>query len=701
MKPVSPLETIRLWHRPVLRAGIIVALTLVAYLPAMDAGFVWDDNVLLYESPLIRADDGLYRFWFTTDAYDYFPLVWTSLWLEWRLWGMDARGYHVVNVLLHALSSVVLWRVLRRLAIPGAWLAALIFAVHPVNVESVAWISERKNTLPMVFYASALLCYLRFEHTARWRWYGLALFSFLLALLGKTSVVTLPLVLLGLAWWQQGRITRTDLWRSVPFFVLALVLGLVTVWFQYNRSIGDDVIRTDSFLSRVVIAGWAVWFYVSKALVPYELCFVYPRWEAADTSAVLPYLPGVALVACLGMLFAYRRTWGRPLLAGLGYFVVTLLPVLGFLNIYFMRYSLVADHWQYVSLIGIIALLVGLGCHFARGRDRAARVLAGVAVVVVGLCSVLTWRQARVYHDSETLYLDTLAKNPSAWLAHNNLGMVYHRQGRYAEAKSHLDSALELYPDYALAHYNLGVVLMSMGDFSRSIGHLEESVRLNPRAPETHNDLGVVLVHQGRLEEACERFAEVVRLNPRSAQARNNLGQAWLWLGNLGRAIAEFEMALRLNPNSAEAHYNLGNVLAGQGRPDQAAVHFAEAVRLAPNRAEAHNNLGRALADLGRSGEAVTHYRTAVRLAPRFARAYWNLTAALVDLGRFEEAVQVCGLGLSIEPANADGHCRLGDLLARLGRIEEAVVEYRRALEIDPRHLRAQTGWEAVSAAPD
>jgi hypothetical protein len=260
-----------------LLAAALVAITFLAYLPAMRGGFIWNDDTFLTRNPLIKTPDGLRRLWFTTDPPDYFPLTSTSLWLEWRLWGMNPAGYHVVNVLLHAVSAVLLWRVLKRLNAPGAWLAGLIFAVHPVNVESVAWITERKNTLAMVLYMASLLAYLKFDEDGAPRTYALALGLFLLALLAKTSVIMLPAVLLLCAWWRRGGIERKDILRAIPFAALSGALALVTVWYQYHRAIAAEVVRTDGFLARTAGAGWAAWFYLYKALLPAKLCFVYPR----------------------------------------------------------------------------------------------------------------------------------------------------------------------------------------------------------------------------------------------------------------------------------------------------------------------------------------------------------------------------------------------------------------------------------------
>ncbi|MGD9022958.1 MAG: tetratricopeptide repeat protein, partial [Deltaproteobacteria bacterium] len=498
----------------ILGVCVILVVTFVAYIPAMRGDFIWDDDSFLTDNPLIKAPDGLYRFWFSTEPPDYFPLTSTTLWLEWRLWGMNAFGYHVTNVLLHVLSSILIWLVLKHLKIPGAWVAAMIFAVHPVNVEAVAWITQRKSTLPLVFYFLSILLYLKFERTEHYWLLGLSVMCFVLALLAKTSVVMLPFVLLGCALWQRGRIVRKDLMRSIPFFGTALILGLVTVWFQYNRSIGGDIVRTDSFLSRLAGSGWVVWFCLYKALLPLNLSFVYPRWDIDDTS-VVSFIPLVILIGLLLVFWWYRGGWGRPLFVALGYFALTLFPFLGFLNIYYMRYSLVADHYQYQSIIGIIALVIGIAAHaYRRWHKKMRRVAVSVAVVVVGFLSVQTWSQGHIYKDPQTLFDDTITRNPQCWMANYNMGHSLQREGRIEESMAYYRQALRIQPDNPDPLNNMGNMLLEQGRIEEAISQFREALRIRPEFAEAHYNLGNALSDRGDLAEAIDHYYESIRIRP-------------------------------------------------------------------------------------------------------------------------------------------------------------------------------------------
>jgi tetratricopeptide (TPR) repeat protein len=657
-----------------LLALLLVSGTIIAYLPVWHAGLIWDDRTFVVDNPLIRRADGLYRFWFTTLPVDYFPLTSTTWWLEWRLWGTSPLGYHVVNVLLHSLSVVVLWRVLKRLSIPGSWLAAALFAVHPVNVESVAWIAERKNTLAMVFYLLSLLCYLRVDpapsppppaapsagvgqpitKSFASHWYWLSLAAFLLAMLSKTAVAPMPLVLFGLAWLRRGRVERREVWQSVPFFVTAAAVGLISWWFQSHRAIGPDIVRTDSVWARLAGAGWAVWFYLFKAALPFGLSPVYPRWEI-DAGQWWSYVPGLAVVAGLWTCWRTSRRWGRGPLAGLGYFVVMLLPVLGFLDISFMMMSLVADRWQYFAIIGPIALGVAV---VTTARERAGpmiRYSAGVAAgALLAVFGGLTWRQSEIYADPETFWQATLTANPNAWIAHNNLGCVFRERGQLEEARTHFEKALEMEPTYQTAHFNLAGVLRLENRSDEAIAHYQRAVDIDPDFADAHRGLGIELVRKGRVEEA----------------------------------LVHFQRALEIDPNRAEDHHDLAGVLWGQGRVQEAITHYKKALQIRPAYALAHYNLGTLLEQQGQAREAIAHYERAVELQPEFAAACASLAWVLATSPDASVRSGARAIGLAAEAQRLSGGsdprfmATLAAAYAEGKRFSEAISTSQQALQV-------------------
>ena len=681
-KKVNPKpDESRRWLAPLLAGAAIVLVTLAVYLPAMKAGFIWDDDSMLTANPLVQSPDGLRAIWFSTEPADYWPLTYSSLWLEWRMWGMNASGYHVTNILLHAFSAVLLWRVLLRMRVPGAWVAALIFAVHPVNVESVAWITERKNTLAMCLGLLALLWFLRFydesrianpESRAR-KWYGLALLAFTLSLLAKTSAVMLPVVLALCVWWRSGANERQELtslirhWlvRLAPFFAVSLGLGLATVWFQTNRAIGDDVVRPEGFLSRLAGAAWAIWFYLYKALFPISLSFVYPRWEISPASLV-NYLPLLVVGAVLALALKFRRTWGRPVMLGLGCFLLMLLPVLGFFEIYFHRYSLVADHWQYFALPATISLIAAGLCKQS-GNSTRKKTFQIVGAGIVLLLSVLTWRQAGVYVNTETLWRDTLKKNPKAWLALNNLGLLLAARGELAEAE-------QLY---------------------------RRSLEINPRQMEGHNNLGEALALAGRNAEAGQSFLRAAGIAPRSAVVQMNLGKLAERGGDVSGAQSAYQRAVELSPNNADGYNSLGCLLAAQGKLDEAMTHFREALRINPSLAEVQFNAGNAVFSQGKAEEAISFYRAAIKSKPDHAEARINLGLILSRMGRGQEAVEHFEAVLRYQPDNVAALMRLAWIFsthsdARIRNGARAVVLAEKAAKLaadDP------TIMEALAAA--
>ncbi|HTS17363.1 MAG TPA: tetratricopeptide repeat protein [Verrucomicrobiae bacterium] len=606
---------------PVL-AIVLVILTLVAYLPVIRGGFVWDDRSLITPFGTTTVGEELHQIWCTTERLDFFPMT-ESLWcLEWRVWGDHATGYHVVNLLLHAANALLLWAVLRRLRVPGAWLAALVFAIHPVNVATAAWISEQKNTLSMFFALAAVLLYLKYDDGGGGERYGASLAAFLVALLSKSGVVMLPVVLLGCIWWRRGNLRVRDVLRCGPYFGLSLAIGLVTIWFQHHRAMAGLLVRQRGFGERLAGAGCMPWFYLCKVLAPWDLMAIYPQWHI-DGSRWTSYVPGVMLVGSFALFWWRRGTWGRPLLLGWGSFVVMLAPVLGLIGQSFHRYSLVADHWQYYSIAGVIALVVAGGEKvFVTGKSRG-REYAGiaVAVVVVSLLGAATWRRSGLYADDRRLWEDNVARNPDAWMAQSNLAMHLVDAGRVDEAIGHYRKALAVNPEAAEAHVDLGVALIAAGRESEAVGEFEQAIRIKPDLAGAHVNLGLLLVRAGKTEEAIGQFEEAVRIDPEYAEGQEELGNALLMTGRASEAVGHFAQAVRVNPEDDQAQIGLGSALTMTGRAGEAIGHFEQALRIHPGDATTHYNLGVALAKVGRVREAIGEYEEALKLKPDLAAA--------------------------------------------------------------------------------
>jgi len=648
-------------------ALLLVGLVLAAYAPVWHNGFIWDDDSSVTQNQFIHAPDGLHSFWLTTRTPDYWPVTASVLWLEWRLWGLNPAGYHAVSLGLHALAALLLWAVLRRLRMPGAYFAALLFAVHPVNVESVAWIAQRKNLLGMVFFLLSILAFLRTgpeepqPRAGAGRWYGLSLLAFLLAMLSKGSVAPLPLVLLGVIAWRR-RPTAGDLGRLLPFFTIAAVLAGVDAWFQTHGT--GEVIRQASMVDRLLGAAAVAWFYLGKALVPVRLLFVYPQWQirAADPRWWLPLAAAAVLTAILWK----GRSRARPALFAWGYFGVMLLPVMGFSDVYFMRFSLVADHYQYLALVGVAALAGAAWGRWA-GRSKAGPPLAAAAGLIC-LLGGLTWRQSRNFRDTETLFRATLQGNPGAWLADTNLGAILADKGNPQEAIGYLQEALRLHPDLPQAELDLGTALRALGRRDEAMVHYEAGLRLSPESPGAHYDVGVGLVDVRRLPEALAQFGEALRLRADYPEAENALGNALRREGRVSDALPHFEQALRLKPDFAEAENNLGIALAQSGRLPEAIPHLERATQLGPAYVEGENNLAIVLAQSGRLPEAVGHFEKMVRLRPDNVQFRFNLGNALAQLGRLPEAAAQYAEILRLNPAFTPARQML-DRLAAAGAL--------------------------------
>jgi Tfp pilus assembly protein PilF len=674
---IEGAETLRGPKSWVVLLGFLV-LAFLAYEPAWHAGFIWDDDDHLTANPAMTAPHGLRMIWTSIPVSRYYPLTLTSFWMQRRLWGLDPRPYHLVNIALHAANAALVFYILCRLRVPGALLAALIWLLHPVNVESVAWITELKNTQSGLFFFCAVWCFLRSECPAaaagypettrgippyktgeksagdsrrytgllgippyktagEWGWYALAVLCGAAAMLSKPSTVVLPLVLLLCVWWERGRWRWADrrpkrpqagtlaLLRTVPFFMLAVGTSFLAVFeqrWQVSR-MGPTMARLDA-AQRLVIAGKAVWFYAAKLFWPASLAFVYPRWnlETAFPRGWTPLIGLIVVGIVLGHL-ARRQAACRAAAFGLGYFVAALLPVLGFFDIFYFRYSFVADHFQYLASVGVITLAASAATTISAQWRRVWRILAScVAVVVLG---GLTWNQATIYHDVETLWLDTLAKNPGCWMADHNLANRFFQRG----------------------------------DLPDAVAHWEHALQIDPSLTDVGNNLGTALYKLGRVDEAIRRWEQVLRLDGDYFGAHLNLGAALVQRGRVADGIGQLEAAVRIDTNSVEARLSLAAALVHEEKGQQAIPHLEQALRLRPDSVTVLARLAWLLATLPPT-EGASPAR-AVELAQRACELTGNHSAANLDVlavayaasGRFDDAMATAQKAVDIARAGS------------------------------------------------
>jgi tetratricopeptide (TPR) repeat protein len=672
--------------------ALLFCATLLAYSPSLRGGLLWDDENHLTH-PELQPLHGLWRIWFEIGAtQQYYPLLHSAFWVEHRIWGDAVLGYHVANVALHATAALLVIAILRRLSLPGAWLAGFVFALHPVSVEAVAWMSEQKSTLSGVFYLCSALAYLHFDQTRRRRGYLLATGLFALALLSKTVTATLPAALLLVLWWKRGRLDwRRDGLPLLPWLALGGSAGIFTAWMERTSigAQGPDFALTA--IQRFLLAGRALWFYAGKLLWPANLMFTYPRWTL-DAREWWQWLfpAGVAALGIALWLVARRH---RGPMAGFLFFAGTLFPVLGFLNVYPFLFSFVADHFQYLASLGIV---VPAACGLTMAGRRIwpdgsplPRICAAAALLAV--LGTLTWRQSGMYRDSETLYRTTLARNPASWMAHNNLcSLLLPKPGGLAEAIAQCEAALRTRPGYAEAHNNLGSAWAHLPDrLPDAIAEFRAALATKPDFAEAHFNLANALARiPGRQEEAIAQYEAALRIRPDYLEARMNLGTVLLRTpGRLPDAIAEFQAALTVHPDLAEPHNNLASALAQvPGRLPEAIAEYRAALEIDPHYAKAHNNLGSLLAQIpGRLPEAIGEFQAALRDNPAYAEAHKNLGVALVRAGRAPDAIAEFEAVLGLEPGSAQAHYNLAVVLLKVGgRKPEALAQLDAALRINP-----------------
>jgi tetratricopeptide (TPR) repeat protein len=722
---------------PWLGACGLVALVVAAYVPVWQAGYVWDDDAHITDNTTLRDLSGLRRIWLQPHATpQYYPLVHTTFWCEYHLWGLHPLGYHLSNVLLHAVNALLLWCVLRRLGLPAAWWLAGLFALHPVHVESVAWVTERKNVLSALCYLGSLLAWLRCwqedesqPRRAGWPFYGMSLLLFLCALLSKTVTCSLPAVFLLLRWWKQGRVSRGYALATLPFFVLGLPLALHTMALEKTHVGAHGAEWSWSVVERGLIAGRVLWFYAGKLLFPWRLAFMYPRWQVS-ASSWWQYLFPAAVLALLLALYVGRRRLGRGPLVAVLFFIGTLVPALGFFNVYPMRYSFVADHFQYLASIGVL-VLAGAGCQYLLARWSVPQrgVVGGAVLTILG---ILTWQQARVYHDALTLWNDTLAKNPNCWMAYMNRakahlelgqadealadcahavevkpdlreghglagayagrGDAYRDLGQKQQALDDYNRALALEPDVAEVYGSRGLVYDQLGDTAQAIRDYNRAIELKSTEPDVYVNRGTAYQKMGEMPRALADFTRAIELKAARPEAPGlalasiyaDRGATYQSLGQAAQAFDDLNRAIELEPDLANAYTNRGLTYQLTGQFQQALADHDRALELRPDYADAYVNRGTVYRNLDQVPQALADFTRAIEVKPDGAVAYYNRGNLYLQLARLQEAIADCTRAVELQPTLAQAYSARGIAHQKLGHLDQAIADYTRALELKP-----------------
>ncbi len=654
------------------------------YQPAWNGGFIWDDDDYVTNNELLTAPDGLRRIWFSLDSpSQYFPLVYTTFRIEHALWGLNPSGYHWINLLLHVANALLVWRALVRLKVPGAWVAGAIFALHPVHVESVAWITERKNVLMGFFFLLTLLAWIAFldERTKRpWRSYGLALILYVLALSAKTTACTLPAALLLILWLQKKPINKRRLSQVVPFLILGIGMGLLAVWWERYHQGTRGALFALGPIERILIASRAVWFYLSKLIWPSNLTFIYPKWNISPAHP-LDYAWLLAGIALCAVIYFARRYVGRGVEVAAAFFVATLSPVLGFIMLYTFRYTFVADHYQYLASIGPIALASAGVATLARYFERSRPLILSAAVCLIVTLAVLTWRQAAMYGHIEALWRTTLARNPSCWMAHNNLGIALFQKGDTDDAIAHYRTTLEMQPDFWDAEYNLGIALLSKGQVDEAIAHCSKAVRIAPNDPDAQVALGNALLQKERIDDAIVHYQKALSMRPDYFLAQHSLSHAFLEKGEIDAAISHCRAALLIQPENADAHTNLAIALDEKGQTAEAVQNYEKALEISPQSVSALTNLAWLLATC--SNASFRNGTKAIELAGEADQLSGGtntlvlraLAAAYAESGQFGKGIEIARAAMQL--ARTQGDNSLAGALQQEIALYELALPYR------------------------
>jgi len=610
--------------------AIVVAVVWI-YWPALNGGWQWDDDLYLTKNLLMNDPARLWKAWFAPGSFiEYYPIEETVQWVQWQLWHGQTFGYHLTNVLLHVASALLLWRLFAKLGLRYAWLGGLLFAVHPAQVESVAWIAELKNALSLPPFLLAMCAWIDYDERRTPRGYAIALAWFVVAMLCKILMAPFAFVLLLYAWWKRGRVGWADMTAAVPFLVVAVVLAALTIHAGqvYTKDVMPGAAMPEGFLAKLALGGSSLAVYLGIFLWPVGLLPAYAKWSI-NPPAPVQFLPWLVLLALVIWAWTARRTWGRHVLLGLGFFLLFLAPFLGLRWVSYMDFTWVMNHFLYIPGIGLIGLAIaGLEKVLALAPKEARPMALGVVGVIVVLLALAAQQEASLYRDPETLWTYTEQRDPNSYAAHNQLGVAFEQKGEAAAALDQFEQARTLEPNFAEASNNVGTTLLESGRAAEAVDALRQTVKIAPLYALGHYDLGNALKQTGELSEAVAQFQQSLKLDPLNAEAENNLADVLLASGRNDEAFAHYARATEISPGYAGAQYNWGVALLQAHDVPGAIGHFQRAVAIKPDYVEAHFNLGVALYQTGHTPEAIAEFQTALRLRPDFSQAQ-NILAQL------------------------------------------------------------------------
>ena len=628
---------------------VLAVAVFIVFSGTIRNGFVWDDDDYIYQNPLLTEPGGFVKIWQSyyspkfnprENTPQYYPLVFTTFYLEHKLWGFNPAGYHITNVLLHIANTILLLFVLRKLGL--GWsiplITAAIFGIHPTQVESVAWATERKNVLAGLFYFSAFWCFLHFQDTAKIKYYIASLLLFVCALLSKTASVMLPVVLV-LAAYLKDRPIRKTITYTIPFFALSTVAGLITLTLEHTMVGAKGAEWTFPLFKRLLIVSHAIWFYIGKILWPHPISFLYGQWQI-NTHSIISYLPLIAVITTAALLIIFRKKIGRLPIFSLANFVVAAAPALGFVSFYMMRYTFAADHFIYLASWSIMLLAVVVATQFLSYLPQNPKLVLGAfATAVILICfAVITAEEVKKFKNVQTLWEHTIAVNPKAWLAHNNLGVIYASQGNYEKALEHYKTTIELNPNYATAYNNAGVALVLMNQPAKAIDYYKKAIELNPDYGEALYNFAIAYSRLEKNTEAIEYFKKALKFQPENMSTWYNLAICLSKTNRVSEASEAYRKAVELKPDYPEAHYNLAVSYQMLGKLDDAASSFKKALEIRPTYIEAKYRLALVYRQQGKLNEAAKLLHSALDQEPDFPQANYDLGLVYYSLGQYENA---------------------------------------------------------------